>query len=264
MNATNSTLGVCAYALILLAALAGTMDRAAAQSVAAAIPANATAKPFGSEWRCDRGFHQVDGACAVVTLPDHAYLTDSRYGAGWECEYGHIQNMDTCEPVVLPANAYLHTVSGDSWHCDRGYREIDQTCVAVIVPAHGYLTGTQMTSVGRDIGDTRQQKPPALPSRFRRTDTLRFRRETPAGNVIAAISKSMAGVTPSRHRRTDMCPVRSYGQGWECDRGYRKEQAACVAVELPSNAHVDFSGNDWECNQPYRKRQNVCASEDSL
>lgn len=29
---------------------------------------------------------------------------------------------------------------------------------------------------------------------------------------------------------------KSYGEGWECDRGYRREDDACLAVILPENA----------------------------
>ena len=52
--------------------------------------------------------------------------------------------------------------------------------------------------------------------------------------------------------------ARSYGSGWECDRGYREVNKACAAIEVPENAHLDHSGNDWDCNRPYRKRQDRC------
>ena len=48
------------------------------------------------------------------------------------------------------------------------------------------------------------------------------------------------------------------GDRWKCDRGYRKAGGACVAVKVAENAHLDYSGNDWECNRPYRKQQNKC------
>jgi hypothetical protein len=31
--------------------------------------------------------------------------------------------------------------------------------------------------------------------------------------------------------------ARSYGSGWECDRGYRAVDEACVAVKVPANAY---------------------------
>ena len=51
----------------------------------------------------------------------------------------------------------------------------------------------------------------------------------------------------------------TYGPGWKCERGYRAVDTKCVAVQLPENAHLDYSGSDWDCDPPYRKRQNTCA-----
>ena len=51
----------------------------------------------------------------------------------------------------------------------------------------------------------------------------------------------------------------SYGSGWKCDRGYRADRGACVAFKIPENAHLNYSGNDWNCNRPYRKQQGGCA-----
>jgi hypothetical protein len=45
---------------------------------------------------------------------------------------------------------------------------------------------------------------------------------------------------------------------WECDRGYRSAGTACVAVEIPTNAHLDVFGNDWECNKGYRPSGGSC------
>jgi len=30
-------------------------------------------------------------------------------------------------------------------------------------------------------------------------------------------------------------------------------------IDIPENAHLDYSGRDWECDPPYRRRQNNCA-----
>ena len=48
------------------------------------------------------------------------------------------------------------------------------------------------------------------------------------------------------------------GDTWKCDRGYRTVKEACVVVNVVENAHLDSSGNDWECNRPYRKKQGKC------
>jgi hypothetical protein len=55
---------------------------------------------------------------------------------------------------------------------------------------------------------------------------------------------------------------RPYGQGWECEHGYQEVKSSCVAVALPENTHMDFSGSGWDCNKPYRKQQNSCVSGD--
>ena len=86
--------GFVACALISLVVFAGATDSAKAQGVAGTIPANASAKTYGRGWECDRGFHKIDGACAVVALPENAYLTDSTYGSGWKCKHGYKQNKD--------------------------------------------------------------------------------------------------------------------------------------------------------------------------
>ena len=32
--------------------------------------------------------------------------------------------------------------------------------------------------------------------------------------------------------------AKSYGSGWECERGYRKDNGACTAVGVPANAYL--------------------------
>jgi hypothetical protein len=31
-----------------------------------------------------------------------------------------------------------------------------------------------------------------------------------------------------------------------------------VAVTVPDNAHIDLFGDSWECDAPYRKQQDGC------
>ncbi len=57
----------------------------------------------------------------------------------------------------------------------------------------------------------------------------------------------------------DNALAKGYGSGWECERGYRAVNNACVTVNVAESAHLDSSGNDWECNRPYRKKQGKCA-----
>jgi hypothetical protein len=49
-----------------------------------------------------------------------------------------------------------------------------------------------------------------------------------------------------------------YGSGWKCNRGYLAADDRCVAVQLPENAHLDYSGSGWNCDRPYRKQIDRC------
>ena len=44
----------------------------------------------------------------------------------------------------------------------------------------------------------------------------------------------------------------SYGRGWECGRGYEEVDKRCVAVTIPPNAFLSSFGDKWECNRGYR------------
>jgi hypothetical protein len=46
--------------------------------------------------------------------------------------------------------------------------------------------------------------------------------------------------------------------GWECERGYVAQSAACLALQVPVNGHIDYYGHDWKCNPPYNKQQKMC------
>src|SRR5579863_7930499 len=49
-----------------------------------------------------------------------------------------------------------------------------------------------------------------------------------------------------------------YGSGWECSRGYRRVDEACVAIEVPANAYLNSSGGDWTCERGYRQVDKAC------
>jgi hypothetical protein len=53
--------------------------------------------------------------------------------------------------------------------------------------------------------------------------------------------------------------AKSYGSGWECDRGYQKVRGSCVAIAVPPNAYLDSLGRGWDCNRGYRKANGTCA-----
>ena len=49
--------------------------------------------------------------------------------------------------------------------------------------------------------------------------------------------------------------AKTYGQGWECDRGYRKDGVSCVTIVLPENSYLTNQtyGLGWECLHGFRK-----------
>ena len=50
----------------------------------------------------------------------------------------------------------------------------------------------------------------------------------------------------------------SWGNGWECQRGYRKEDQRCIEIDVPPHAFLDAIGHDWECERGYRREGGRC------
>jgi hypothetical protein len=55
--------------------------------------------------------------------------------------------------------------------------------------------------------------------------------------------------------------LNSGGTGWRCERGFKSDGGTCVALQVPSNGHLDFAGNDWVCNDRYRRVGPTCEAE---
>jgi hypothetical protein len=85
----------------------------------------------------------------------------------------------------------------------------------------------------------------------------------------------------------------SYGDGWTCERGYRKDSAACAVITLPANGYAnnesygsgwdcarglhqvgescvavmaaqrtsDYTGNDWTCDDGDQKQRPECTAK---
>jgi len=53
-----------------------------------------------------------------------------------------------------------------------------------------------------------------------------------------------------------------FGHDWECERSYRREGERCVPVQVPEHAHLDITGHDWECQRGYRKEDQRCIEVD--
>lgn len=57
--------------------------------------------------------------------------------------------------------------------------------------------------------------------------------------------------------------ARSYGEGWECDRGYRRDADACLAVIVPENAYATNRtyGKGWECLHGFQEVDDAACFE---
>jgi hypothetical protein len=52
---------------------------------------------------------------------------------------------------------------------------------------------------------------------------------------------------------------RSYGTGWACSRGYQEvDGSVCAAVPVPANAFLRPAGYDWQCERGYRQERDAC------
>src|SRR6202165_2444908 len=73
------------------------------------------------------------------------------------------------------------------------------------------------------------------------------------------LAASLLTASASVSSQTDMSvlPVNAhtsrYGSSWECSRGFRRVEEACVAIKGPANAYLNSFGSDWDCNRGYRK-----------
>ena len=81
--------------------------------------------------------------------------------------------------------------------------------------------------------------------------------------IFLALLVAFSGLVFSQVRSVDFpenASAKRYGTGWECNRGYRKADHACVAVDIPANAYAtDASyGRGWECSRGYRRTHQSC------
>ena len=51
------------------------------------------------------------------------------------------------------------------------------------------------------------------------------------------------------------------GRSWECERGFRREESTCIAVQVPPNAHLDYAGDNWKCNRGSHSHNSGCVAD---
>jgi hypothetical protein len=50
----------------------------------------------------------------------------------------------------------------------------------------------------------------------------------------------------------------TYGRGWECGRGYNDVRGTCEAMAVPAQGYLTSSGDRWECDRGFRKEGEAC------
>ena len=85
------------------------------------------------------------------------------------------------------------------------------------------------------------------------------------GLMISAFAPTASPSFAQARSAPDNAHARSYGDGWECARTFRREGTACVPVVVPANAHLNRTGNRWACNKNFqRSRGNACSTNRSV
>lgn len=70
-----------------------------------------------------------------------------------------------------------------------------------------------------------------------------------------------SGAQQSSDGIPDNARKKSYGDGWECVRGYKEANGACTKTVIPKNAFATGSsyGRSWECRRGYQASGESCA-----
>jgi hypothetical protein len=65
-------------------------------------------------------------ACEPVEVPANAFLRAS--GDEWKCERGYRQLEDSCVALDVPSDAHVD-FSGNDWTCNIGFSRLEGECV---------------------------------------------------------------------------------------------------------------------------------------
>src|ERR1700694_6327534 len=90
------------------------------------------------------------------------------------------------------------------------------------------------------------------------------RRHISMARLFLAASVLTASASVSSQTDMSVLPVNAhtsrYGSSWECSRGFRRVEEACVAIKVPANGYLNSFGSDWVCNRGYRKVDQGCTA----
>lgn len=78
--------------------------------------------------------------------------------------------------------------------------------------------------------------------------------------AVFAVTADLAFAQEGEGALPENATAKTYGRGWECDGGYRKNAGSCIAVTLPANAYLTDSsyGIGWACQHGYKQDKENC------
>jgi hypothetical protein len=54
----------------------------------------------------------------------------------------------------------------------------------------------------------------------------------------------------------------NYSGRLACERGFKKVAESCEAIQVPTHAHLKFSGDTRDCDPGYRQLGQTCTEDD--
>ena len=79
--------------------------------------------------------------------------------------------------------------------------------------------------------------------------------------ALFALAAPAAGTQRTRSPAIpDNARPRSYGSGWDCNRGFRETAGRCAVVVVPANAYLSPEGSSWTCDRGFRPEGAACAA----
>ena len=78
--------------------------------------------------------------------------------------------------------------------------------------------------------------------------------------TLLAILSSLALADDNPVQMPENSHTKSYGRGWECNHGYKKNNNTCIQIKIPDNAYLSAYGDRWECNRGYRVSGQGCVA----
>ena len=91
--------------------------------------------------------------------------------------------------------------------------------------------------------------------------------KTPAIGVVALCASTLfigsmtTSVAQGAFPENSYATNSTYGKKWRCLRGFDLKQETCVKVTIPANAFLRSSGDGWECERGFKQRSKEIEGE---